>query len=621
MPRFTFSASLEGSGRGGQRMHFPLAAEAEFAAFKVSGSVLMRYSAGCKFLRFVFSFLAIPAINIDGVASRVMRMPDVIDSIKKWRFHHWIAIVTSLILLMIAALLALSIQRAKQDALEAARLQVSYLATALQEDSEGTLDAVALAAELVKRRVESEDDASFLAELKQEITKYAAALTSIAVIGPDGGLRSTSGDVASLPGNFSDFEFFRLTRDSAIVGLRLGKLTAGLLPQRAIIPATQRLEGKDGSFAGVVLFLLDPEHGTAMYRRVELGMSGALLLISENGQAVWGYTLPHGLDPSVIGALAVNPVAEMKSGSAGTFIAISPLDGIERVYAWRRLTNFPVIALVGLGSAEALASANRQAMRLLALGVLSAGFLLALTIMLSREISRRIEHGLALEETNAKLAAAYIDLTERERHESHINLLLREVNHRSKNMLSVVQAIARQTVADNPEDFMERFADRIQALAASQDLLIKSEWRGVDLQELARSQLGHFRDLVDKRIDLRGPAIHVSASAAQIIGMALHELATNAGKYGALSDDSGCVEVEWSVQPGEGGEETFVLGWREHGGPAVTAPSRTGFGSTVLCRVTKESLDAQVELNYASTGVVWRLQCPVREVMDSGFSA
>ncbi len=357
------------------------------------------------------------------------------------RLRRWIIALTGLILLAIAALLALSIQRARQDALIAARLQVSYLAAALQNDAEGSLDAVALAAELVKRRVETEGDAAFLAELEQEIAKYAPALTTVAVIAPDGTLRSTSGDVASLPGSFSDFDFFRLTRDSGAVGLRLGEPTAGLLPNRAIIPATQRLERKDGGFAGVVLFLLDPERGTAMYHRVELGRSGALLLISENGNATWGYTLPRGLDPSLIGALAVapEPLAEMKSGSAGTFIATSPLDGIERIYAWRRLVNFPVIALVGLGKAEALAGARRQALRLLALGVLSAGFLLALAIMLSREISRRIKQAQALEETNAKLAQAKREAEEASQSKSRF---LANIGHELRTPLNAILGFA-----------------------------------------------------------------------------------------------------------------------------------------------------------------------------------
>ncbi|MGA7328649.1 MAG: MASE1 domain-containing protein [Rhodomicrobium sp.] len=213
------------------------------------------------------------------------------------------------------------------------------------------------------------------------------------------------------------------------------------------------------------------------------------------------------------------------------------------------------------------------------------------------------------------------DITEPKQHLEQINLLLREVNHRSKNMLAIVQAIARQTAAANPNDFIERFAERIQALASSQDLLVQSEWRGVDLDLLVRSQLGPFKNLVNKRIALRGPSLLISASAAQVLGMALHELTTNAGKYGALSNGGGHVDVGWSLEPGESGAEIFVISCRERGGPAVTPPARSGYGSTVLCKVAKESLDAKVELNYASTGLVWRLQCAARRVIDTGSSA
>jgi two-component sensor histidine kinase len=117
------------------------------------------------------------------------------------------------------------------------------------------------------------------------------------------------------------------------------------------------------------------------------------------------------------------------------------------------------------------------------------------------------------------------------------------VNHRSKNILAVVQAIARQTVATTPHDFIDRFQDRLLALSASQDLLAKNKWKGVHLDKLARSQLAHFNDLIGTRIKMRGPPLLVSASAAQTLGMALHELATNAGKYGALSDDAGRVHL------------------------------------------------------------------------------
>ena len=136
------------------------------------------------------------------------------------------------------------------------------------------------------------------------------------------------------------------------------------------------------------------------------------------------------------------------------------------------------------------------------------------------------------------------DITGRKRQEDQIDLLMREVNHRSKNILTLVQAIARQTAASQPADFLRCFDERVRALAASQDLLVKSEWKGADLEELIRSQLAHFKDFIDRRIMLDGPPLVVTASAAQALGMALHELATNAGKYGALSNVNGYVCID-----------------------------------------------------------------------------
>jgi PAS domain S-box-containing protein len=205
------------------------------------------------------------------------------------------------------------------------------------------------------------------------------------------------------------------------------------------------------------------------------------------------------------------------------------------------------------------------------------------------------------------------DITERKGQEDREHLLIREVNHRAKNMLSVVAAVARQTAARNPEDFDESFSERLQALSANQDLLIQNEWHGVDVEDLVRAQLSHFGSLIGSRIAVRGPKMRLTPASAQAIGLALHELATNAGKYGALSTDAGRVDVHW-----ESDSQTFTMSWTEQGGPPVIAPDRFGFGTVVMEAVAERSLGGNVSLDYARSGLIWRLACPARNALGPG---
>jgi PAS domain S-box-containing protein len=206
------------------------------------------------------------------------------------------------------------------------------------------------------------------------------------------------------------------------------------------------------------------------------------------------------------------------------------------------------------------------------------------------------------------------DISARKAHDDHVRLLMREVNHRAKNMLSLVQAIARQTAARKPEEFIERFTERVQALAANQNLLVRNEWQGVDIEDLARAQLAHFADLVGSRVTVHGPTVRLNAAAAQAIGLALHELATNAGKYGALSVDAGRVDVRWRRDG-----NVFAMSWIECNGPPVSQPKRQGFGTIVMKAMAERSVDGAVDLDYAPSGLTWRLTCPGANALESGW--
>jgi len=208
-----------------------------------------------------------------------------------------------------------------------------------------------------------------------------------------------------------------------------------------------------------------------------------------------------------------------------------------------------------------------------------------------------------------------LDIHDRKRDEERIHLLMREVNHRAKNMLSLIQAMARRTAATSPADFVRSFELRLQGLSASQDLLVHSDWSSVDLETLIRAQLSHFGDF--ERIALKGPSLHVTASAAQTLGMALHELTTNAVKYGALSSPIGRVEIAWQLQDGADGTPCFGLSWSESGGPEVSPPARKGFGTLVVTDIVRAGLRGEVSLDYRPAGVEWRLTAPAAEVIDA----
>ena len=210
------------------------------------------------------------------------------------------------------------------------------------------------------------------------------------------------------------------------------------------------------------------------------------------------------------------------------------------------------------------------------------------------------------------------DITERKRLEEAQRTLSREVNHRSKNLLAVVQSIIRYTVAHSPpKDFLRRINERLQALSANQDLLIESSWRGAEINRLVRLQLTQIDDLPGDRVDIAGPSLFLIPSAAQALGIALHELATNAVRFGALAVPEGQVAIVWRLEHAPDGADELAVSWRESGGPEVGAPEYAGFGTAIIKRITGQSMGGRVTTSYAPTGLTWELRAPAAGVIGA----
>ncbi len=206
-------------------------------------------------------------------------------------------------------------------------------------------------------------------------------------------------------------------------------------------------------------------------------------------------------------------------------------------------------------------------------------------------------------------AAIAHDITERKAQEKTRQLLLDELNHRVKNTLAMVQSIARLTLrqAKSPEDFAASFTGRIQALAGAHDVLTASSWHGADLRSLVRDQL-ILGDVSEGRYKCAGPAIRLDPQTAVGLSLVLHELGTNANKYGALSVPGGHVDLSWQRE--ENGKVLKLL-WQEKNGPTIAEPSRRGFGAFII-EQSLSSLDGLAEIRYPPSGLKCDIRLPIK---------
>jgi two-component sensor histidine kinase len=218
-----------------------------------------------------------------------------------------------------------------------------------------------------------------------------------------------------------------------------------------------------------------------------------------------------------------------------------------------------------------------------------------------------------LAEANTLTAALSAASLELQRRQEHSAFLMRELAHRSKNQLAVVKGMALQTARQSGtvDEFVDHFTQRIQGLAESQDLMVRQNWQGAWLSDLVRAHLDLFG--ARARVRIEGPALFLGANAVQNIGFALHELATNAFKHGALSTPAGSVHVSWR---GPDEDQRVYLEWLERDGPSVQPPPQQGFGHLVITELVAQALQGSAKLEFKPEGIHWQLDIPASHVLS-----
>ena len=418
----------------------------------------------------------------------------------------------------------------------------------------------------------------------------------------------------------------------------VSNIVFGTVTQRAIISIAVPVM-REGRVVMVLSGVVYPERFLDLFIAARVNPKWAAAVVDRHNRFV-----SRNLDPGqYVGQTARPELGIAASGlpEVGTF-ENSTLEGVRTSNSFRRSTLTGWTSVVSVPKAVLAAPLN-TAIKWIGASALTVGFMsLWLAFMLSRRITQSVEalgvaasaliEGKALPETPnciselAEVRDAF-ELTEKavvaqRLADERVQFLLKEVAHRSKNLLAVIQAVARQTArtAKTVDDFQAGFDRRLHGLAISHDLLVKQDWRGIKLKTLVEEQLAPFVDKGSERVQVDLPHIDLTAAASQALGLALHELATNANKHGALSGPCGKVTVT-GVIVDDAVDRPLRLCWIESGGPPVVEPTRQGFGQVVIVHMVAASVGGPAEVDYDPAGFKWTLMVArehFREVAQNG---
>lgn len=491
--------------------------------------------------------------------------------------------------------------------------------------AQGILQAVALSPAL------SEEDPSACRSYLDAVAAHLTQFRGFEVIDTDGKVVCSSQDLQLTGQDVAAAPWFQEARDTGIFSVGLYSTTpsgdGAFLP--LALPVS--VDGRDM----VVMAGINLDWLTARLRERRVSDGGAVVIADRN--AVILAREPEGA--SYVGRTLNEPFPQLIDLGNPGVIESTSIDGVRRIIGYQppAATGIGLYVGVGVSTDTAFAPIYASTWRSIGIAALGAALGGVLVWALGNRLLRKplirilatIESWRAGDETVrtgiersegseiAELAAAtddYMDAVLADRAgrrlaEEHRSLLLREMSHRIKNVLATVQAMANQTFRDGAgPDNLRAFGQRLAAMAATHDLLVSSNWQSADLEATVSAALKPFQmEESVPRFDIAGPRIEITARAAFALSMALHELCTNAVKYGALSQQGGRVEIRWQLAQLDEEDERFLFTWQERDGPLCVPPTRTGFGTRLIRAAFTSEFDARTNLDYRPDGLRFEL--------------
>lgn len=489
---------------------------------------------------------------------------------------------------------------------------------------------------------------AIIERLRQTYPDYAA----IALMSPEG--RVTTATISQMAGaNVADRDFFREglkgpfvgdVHDAILLAKVLGNDPAN--PPR-FVDVSAPVHAPDGAVVGVigahVYWTWAGEMERALRRAAQVRYPDIdVFVLARDGTVLLG---PRDLLGTT---LAITGASDVQAGRYGSLLERWS-DGREYLTGYRRTSGYrgypglgwsvlvrqraeTAFAPVGTVQRRIALWGGLVALAIALLGWLAAGLITGPLRALAGS-ARALGRGEAVALPNLALAprevaqvgdaltGAATELAEEKRRQT---LLINELNHRVKNTLATVQAMAAMTARSSPEPraYKQALTARIIALSKTHDMLTQASWEAISLRDLLHSELAPYDDGSGQRVLLEGPSVALTPRVAVALGMAAHELATNAAKHGSFSVPEGCVRVQWSLDAQGGGESRLHLVWKETGGPPITlGPARQGFGARLLREGITRELGGETHLDFAVEGVNCTLLLSLDEARDKSGAA